>query len=165
MSGGVVGFGNPSAREDKQKLSNGEAFVLSIQYVLNNGQTVYHSFQTPNTDKRIHLRFKTFSSDRTSILMYENPTVTAYSFSWTPRDRNRETANSSTTTIQAVSTQSSLGTFIHSENNYGSGLTVSESQVLHSPEFILDQDTEYLFGMQSFAASNLTTLQLLWYEV
>lgn len=151
--------------EDKERLEAGQAFALNIQYVLSNGQTKYHSFITPNSATRIHFKFKTYSAGRSAINLFESPTVNAYDFSWTPRDRNRETANSSSMTVQAITSVSSAGTFLLGENNYGSGLAVSSSQILTSPEFILAPNTEYLIGMTSYEASNLTTVQTTWYEV
>lgn len=154
---------NSTITEDKKHLFDGKAFRLTIQYVLG-VETVLHSFQTPDTSTRIHLRFVTYSNERTQILVYENPTVTTYNFSWTPRDRNRVTANTPASTVRAVTTASSNGTFLFVEPNFGDASNFANTQK-HFTEMILAQNTEYLFGMQSYSTSNLTALHLLWYEV
>ena len=149
--------------EEDESLNAGKCFCLGIEYVLNLNQTVYHSFQTPASQK-VRIRFKTFSSDRSEIQIWENPTVTAYAFTWTPRDRNRSTSNTAGSTVRAITTVSPLGTFLCKESIYGSGITQTQSAINGSQEWIFEANTEYMFAMRSYAASNLTTLQLQWCE-
>ena len=149
--------------QDDADLLAGKCFCVSIEYVLNLNQTVYHSFLTPASQK-VRLRLKTYSADRSEIQLWENPTVTAYAFNWTPRDRNRSTSNTAGSTVRAISTVSPLGTFLCKESNYGSGITQSQSPINGTQDWILDANTEYMFAMRSYAASNLTTLQIQWCE-
>ena len=153
------------SEEDSARLEAGQAFTVSMQYLLNNGQTVYQSFKTPNTSTRIKIRYKTYSTQRTQISVYENPTGATYSFPWTPQNRNRELNTASTVVIQAVSSQTTIGSFFYTEANYGLGYQVAPSPIQISQWLLLDQNTEYFFAMNSSNASNLCTVQLQWYEV
>lgn len=154
-----------SEDQDRVNLVAGDAYCVNMEYSLNNGQTVYQSFKTPNTSTRIYIKAKLYSADRSEVQLWENPTGVTYSFSWTPKNRNRESSNTSASTLQAVNTQTSAGTFLCKDSTYGSGITTTSSPIQITQEWLLDQDTEYLFAMKSYAASNLTTLQLQWYEV
>lgn len=149
---------------DLNSLLAGDAYCISMEYVLNSGQTVYQSFTTPNNSDLIKMQFKTQSMGRSEIQVWEAPTGVTYSFSWTPRNRNRNSSNTSNATVQAVNTQTTLGTFICKESNYGSGQTVTASPINNSRVYVLKPNTEYLFAMKSFDASNLTYLNLEWIE-
>ena len=151
--------------EDKSRLINGDAFAVNIEYSLNDGQTKYQMFTTPNTSTRVHLSIKCYSAGRTQITFWENPTTPVVNFGWTPRDRNRETANTAASTVEDLTSVTAPGTFLIKESCYGSGLATNQSHIMEFPELFLDQDTEYLIGMTSYEASNLTTVQLKWYEV
>lgn len=150
---------------DFARLYDGVAYNLNVEYILNNGQTVDHSFQTPNTSAVICAMFKTYSADRSEVQIWEAPTITTYAFSWTPKNRNRISSNTSAVVFQTITTTASAGTFLFKESNYGSGISVNQSPINRSSWFVLDQNTEYLFRIISHAANNLHTFQINWYEV
>ena len=150
--------------EDDERLRNSDAFTLGIEYVLNNGQTVDHSFQTPAAPTQVKFRFKTYSADRSEIQLWEAPTIGAYNFSWTPRNRDRVTNAATGATVQAISTTTSPGSYVTKESNYAAGLSTHPSLVKFSQWYLLAPGTEYMIRMRSYAASNLTTVQLQWYE-
>ena len=150
--------------EDDERLRNSDAFTLGIEYVLNNGQTVDHSFITPAAPTQVKFRFKTYSADRSEIQLWEAPTIGAYNFPWTPRNRDRVTNAATGMTVRAVSTTTAPGSYITKESNYAAGLSIHPSVVKFSQWYLLQPGTEYMIRMRSYAASNLTTVQLQWYE-
>jgi hypothetical protein len=160
----VISESNIEDKDGKHLLA-GDAYAINIEYVMNDSQTVDHSFKSPNTSTRIHLKFKTYSAGRTEIQLFEAPTGVVYDFSWSSKNRNRESSNTAEAVVQSIDSLTTPGTYIWKESNYGSGLSVNQSPPHFSQEIILKQNTEYLFRVISHDPSNLTTVQVQWYEV
>jgi hypothetical protein len=150
---------------DRQHLYDGNAYILTIEYVMNQNQTIYQSFKTPNNAQRFLIWHKCYSAGRSEIQFWETPTGVVYNFAWTPRNRNRNSSNTSNATVQAVTSLTTPGTFLFKDSNYGSGITVGQSPLHITNEMLLAPNSEYIVALKSYDASNLTQVQLYWYEI
>jgi hypothetical protein len=88
--------------EDKRRLIDGEAYVLTIEYVMRLNQTIYQSFKTPNNSDYIQLYFKTYSTGRTEIQLWEAPSGVVLGWQWLPKNRNRSSLSTTNVVIKNV---------------------------------------------------------------
>ncbi len=133
--------------------------------------TIY--LKTPNTTKWSHLTVKAQSSVESLLEVLEEPTVTVDTGTTLALyNRNRNSSNTSGALDNASSptagqgsqgvTITDDGTVLTSEIYGGNGFIGGEGR--DETEWILKQNTAYVFRLTSNAADNEVTLQLDWYE-
>lgn len=157
------------------EIHEGDSF--SIRHVgtgKNDGETIAVYLKTPNTTKRIHAFMDWSASGAAYGIKYEAPTITAGTgVQAAVFNRERNSGNTSTVwdnTNPAVQnkvttdpTKTGNGTIISTEF---AGAAKSEgAQVRGEHEWVLKQNTAYLFVVESDAAALTLGMSLRWYEV
>lgn len=117
---------------------------------------------TPNTTKWAHMVFFADVTAEAVVYVYEGATVSAAGTAITPKNRNRNSTNTSGLTITHTPTVTGTGSAIASRH-IGSGNQVGGDS-RGEYEFILKQNTTYLFRCTSEAAANEIQMRCSWYE-
>jgi hypothetical protein len=149
---------------EHNEIHGGSHFYISHPNTLNSAATYSWVITTPNTTKWCHMIFNLTGSAITTGHLYED-TERAGSTAATVFNSNRNSLVSSTTTVHRLSAAGANGLLIWM---FSSGAATESSR---SPsvsdrgnELILKQNAKYLLKVTSGTASNLTNLQLNWYE-
>ena len=132
-------------------LSSGSSVLFRIVVANVTGTT-----QTP------HFIFAVDATAETWSYIYESPTVTGNGTQQTALNRNRNSANTPTTTIWLNPTVSANGTLMSSWI-LGSG-TLAGGQTRDALEWDLKTNTTYLIVVTAKAASDDICIRLVWYE-
>jgi hypothetical protein len=129
------------------------------------GASKYWHFKAPNTATRIHINAMVFASDAGVSYFYETPTTTADGTALTPRNNDRNNVTASTLsvwkdpTVTADGTQ--LGVAALGTNN---PKTRFGGEAKQNFEWILKQNTAYLFKFTAANAGTAVNLGLEYYE-
>ena len=142
----------------------GKAYSHNMTHTLGNNETFYHLLVTPNTATRIHLRFSHSSTGPIEISFWEAPTTTANGSAADEFNRNRNVATASVLTLFHAPTVTSIGTTMLVEYSIGAS-GGAKAGVSESDEFVLKQNTKYVFRYISGQANNEVSEEMFWYEV
>lgn len=133
-------------------------------YSLNesSGAIIEFVMTTPNTTKWVHLAFEVSSSEGATIELYEGTTGVTGGTTITPRNNNRNSANTSDVTL--VKDPSAITSDGIRASGYlaGGGRTAGFAE--RDREFVLKQNTAYLVRITSLAVSNDISWCAEWYE-
>jgi hypothetical protein len=143
----------------------GEHFFYTDKNTLNTAGTIVYLVTTPNTTKWTHFTFVITGNAITTVDIYENSDRTGTT-AQTVLNNNRNSAIAATTVLhKAVSSGTTDGVLIWTRQS-GSSSQQSRTgmEATHSAEKILKQNTKYLIRITSGSDSNLTNIQLDWYE-
>ena len=145
------------------EIHDGHSFILAAtQTALGDGDTFTLTCTTPNTTKWLHSVFGGIGLYEYYLKVYENPTVDTPGSAVTPVNRNRNSANTSGATFTVDDVLTSPGTLIF-ENYVTSGRRVGGLGEQRQ-EYILKQNEQYVFHLESDRAANILTGVLEWYE-
>jgi hypothetical protein len=148
---------------EHHEIHAGSSFTVSFSADVANGANHDILLITPDTTKWAHLTYELETELESDFKIYEAPTATAgdalviYN-----RDRNSLTA----ATVTASSTPTSItpGTTILRSYHFGSGRSFGGGE-RGAHEFILKQNTKYLFRVTNATSNNnWISLKLDWYE-
>jgi len=136
---------------------------------LASGAAINIVMTTPNTTKEVHLIFMGVSSGISTKEMFVGPTVTAGTGTLvTPLNHHFGTLGAgkpSTTVVRTGMTVTANGTLLQRRRIDSGGPSGSAGDLVRGVnEFILAQNTTYLFKLASGAAGNVVHMELTWYE-
>lgn len=182
MKSGVFGYISESgafqpARLDKvtnslmivdyehHEIHSGDHYFYSDSVELGSAATQVYMFTTPNTTKWCHFIFSATGSAITQIQLYEGADRTGTTLQ-TVFNNNRNSLNTAGMTVhKGTSGGTTDGTLIFQmKSGSSAGASRSPSVSERGNEVILKQNTKYILIITSGTASNLTNLQLEWYE-
>ncbi|MBU0907348.1 MAG: hypothetical protein KKE05_04305 [Nanoarchaeota archaeon] len=149
------------------EVHEGNAFWVSNNATLGNGNINTVSIQTPNTSKRLHLLLRIDSSAEALFDVLEDVTSLASGAAITPKNFDRNSGNVSVAsskvgdTIGADAIVPTGGTAIWTETLGVKGIVTSRE---NASELILKQNSIYLFRITNGATANNCTILLSWYE-
>lgn len=134
---------------------------------VDSGQTAELLIVTPNTTKWAHLKFTVTFILVTSVAVFEDTTTSADGTGLTEWNSNRNAGFPvATSVVTHTPTVTVTGNAIY--NSYGgisTGLFTREGgESRNDNEFILKQNTKYLFNATSLTNDNIICWQLDWYE-
>ncbi len=145
----------------------GSFYRASMNYSLSNGQVATLGFVTPNTAVWAHVTWFMETTADGTFTVTEDVTSFAGGVSVTPLNHNRNSINASAMTITRGMTGADLitptggTTIITSVLSTGRGSSVSEG---HGEEFILKQNSKYLFQYTNGTSANVIRFVMEWYE-
>ena len=157
------------------EIHEGDMFKVDVNDDdLDTNDTLSIYLKTPNTTARIHMFYSAYSSGATTFELLEGPTVTAGTGSQLAvYNRDRNNANVSTVldnTATPVANKTSLnvtttadGTQLHHEM-LGSGKNKLSGDTRDANEWILKQNTGYVFRITGDSNDNRVNLILNFYE-
>jgi len=134
--------------------------MYSAQFdtLLNSGDSLFLAVTSPDTTVWSHMYFTLAGEYVTSARIYENPTGATAGASLLLYNRNRNSSNSPSVTIKKDYIATDYGTLI-SRKKWGSRKSFGgELQGIN--EWILKQNTVYLYVIISETASNLVSIKL-----
>lgn len=157
---------------DHHQIHEGETFRWSNYATVGNGTSKDFRLSVPNITvpsgvpvvaRMPHFRFEVVSSDSTDIFIYETPTFSGSGTLGTPVALERNGTYSAQLAIYSDPTAGTVGNLIWrgmltTTKNSGGGINISEN------EFILKNNTEYLFRVTSGANGNKILTRFVWYE-
>lgn len=147
------------------KIHEGNSYVVSDVNDLANGASFDYLLTTPNTTVWAHLFLVIQSEAEASYILYENPTITLAGTGMTAYNRDRNSSNTATTTVEHTPTVGAVGTQIFEEHwgvAIGGGIAGINRGL---KEFVLKQNEEYLLRVTNETASaNQVSVILNWYE-
>ena len=150
---------------EHHEIHAGDHYCYYDSVTLGVSGTQVYLFTTPDTTKWIHLTFVATGSAITTVDLYEGSNKVGTTLQ-TVVNSNRNSLNAAGLVIhKAVTGGDTDGTKIFT---ISSGAASQQSRIGVSAErgheFVLKQNTKYLLRITSATASNLTNLQLNWYE-
>ncbi|MCF7861162.1 hypothetical protein K9M79_02865 [Candidatus Woesearchaeota archaeon] len=129
---------------------------------LGSGDTIEFILTTPDTTTWTHFSFQVFSSTGATIELYEGASGITGGTAITPRNNNRNHADSSTITLLKDPTA------ITSDGTRAAGFLAGANRdggsIERDKENVLKQNTIYLLRITSLAASNNISWCAEWYE-
>lgn len=175
-SGAIAGVDNSTETlqvidyEHHETHSGSHYLVCSVQELSIN-QVLDFTFTTPNTDKWIHLTWEIEPESETAWYVYEGAVITnALANSITPRNNNRNSANTSDTLLKyeiqanlatANADTNVTGSILLENGITGSGKSGGDSE--RSRELVLKQDTIYCLRAVADTAGYINFC-MQWYE-
>ena len=149
------------------EVHDGNAYWVSNNATLGNGEINTVAIQTPNTKKWLHLLLQVDSSAVATFDVLESVTSVANGAAITPQNFNRNSTNTSGATAKVGDTVGADalvptgGTSIWTETLGVKGIVTSR---VNASELVLLQNSLYLFRVTNDATANNCTILLIWYE-
>ena len=146
------------------RVHEGKSFTVSHKADVANGANFDFLIVTPNTTKRAHMTVELDVEAETDMLLYEAVTATAGT-ALTAYNRDRNSASTATVSVTHTPTGITEGTTIIRTHHLGSGKSYGGGE-RQTHEFILKQNTKYLFRLTNATGSNnYMSVKFDWYEV
>lgn len=145
----------------------GSFFRSGMNFTLSNGQVATLGFVTPNTTKWCHMTWDLSTSADGTFTLLEDVTSFSGGASITALNHNRNSSTASGVTLTRGMTGSDLITptggtaILNAVLSTGKGNTINRST---GQEFILKQNSNYLFRYTNGTSANVIQLALEWYE-
>lgn len=145
------------------EIHEGDSFTASYKADVGNGATLDLLIVTPNTTKWAHFTYELDCEAETDVLIYEGAAATAGS-AVVAYNRDRNSAVTPTVVVTSTPTGITAGSTIIRSYHLGTGKSFGGgSRDIH--EFILKQNTKYLFRLTNATTSNnYMAVKLDWYE-
>ena len=151
---------------EHHEIHAGSHYFKTANATVGSGATVGYLLATPPGNKEVHITFSATGSAITTITLVED--MTGASLKGTKDtifNSDRNSSNTSGCTFYTTVTGDWSGTTIY---KMSSGAATNQSRApsahVRSAEIILESGVTYGFHFLSGTASNLTNLQLEWYE-
>lgn len=141
-----------------QLIDDGNRYYVTGYATVANGGTVDIALTTPDTSKWLHFITDVLVSDAMTIDLYENVTNISGGTELVPKNKNRNSANTSDAIIK-VNPTSTLGDII---DGVAFGSPGGEARRIH--KLILKQDTTYMWRLVSQADGNVVSYSGEWGE-
>lgn len=149
------------------EVHDGNYFRSGMNYTLANGDVAAIGFTTPNTTVWAHMTWFLETSSDGTFTVLEDVTSFSGGASITPLNHNRNSGNASDMTLirgmTGVSPITPTGgtTILSDVLSIGKGSDVSAG---HGEEFILKQNSKYLFQYTNGTSANVIRFVMEWYE-
>lgn len=149
------------------EVHDGNFFRSGMNFTLSNGQVATLAFTTPNTTKWAHIAWELTATADGTFTLLEDVTSFAGGAAVTPLNHNRNSATASGMTILRGMTGADLitptggTTILNAVLSTGKGSSVARGV---SEEFILKQNSKYLFSYTNGTSANVIQLVMEWYE-
>jgi len=148
---------------EHHEIHAGSAFTISYSADIANGANLDLLIVTPDTTKWAHLTYDLDVELESDINIYEAATATAGS-AIVAYNRDRNSATTATVVVTSTPTSITTGTTIIRSYHLGSGRSSGGGE-RGTHEFILKQNTKYLFRItNSTTNNNYMSVKLDWYE-
>lgn len=145
------------------EIHNGNVYKVDDDATLVDEATRELLLITANTTKWIHLLIKRRGTGETKMELFEDPTSSANGTAKTIVQKNRNSSNVPSMLVYHTPTVSVDGTLL-SKKLFGEGKKEG-GEDRSSDEWILKQNSKYLIKTTSAAADNITSIELVWYEL
>lgn len=145
----------------------GNFFRAGMNFTLANGEVATLAFTTPNTAKWAHITWELVATADGTFTLLEDVTSFAGGASVTPLNHNRNSLTASGMTILRGMTGADLitptggTTILNAVLSTGRGSSIARGV---GEEFILKQNSNYLFRYTNGTSANVIQLILEWYE-
>lgn len=151
--------------EPHSEIHQGDAFRFTDSVTIGSGSSQDYMITTPNTTNWAHMTMMADGTAITSFFLYEATDKNGTTLQ-TVFNANRNSASAATTTIRkGTSGGTTDGTLIAQySSGTSSGNSKTSSTVDHRDEFILKQNTKYIFRITSGTNGNLCNVTFSWYE-
>ena len=147
---------------EHHEIHDGSSFTTDFSVDLANGASMDVQLTTPNTTAWAHMIYTCYTEAEAEFNLYEAPTTTGGT-GLVEQNRDRNSATAATVVAVHTPSVSGTGTLIRTKH-YGTGKTQG-GQVHETDEWILKQNTKYLFRLTNATTSaNYCTLMISWYE-
>ena len=149
---------------EHHEIHAGSSFTCSYDAEIANGANLDLLIVTPNTTSWAHLTYEIDVELETQMYLYEAPTATAAANPVVAYNRDRNNITAATVVVTHTPTGITPGTTIIRSHHLGSGKQWGGgARGVH--EFILKQNTKYLFRLTNATVSNnWMSVKLDWYE-
>jgi hypothetical protein len=149
---------------EHHEIHAGSSFTCDYKRDVANGANLDVILTTPDTTKWLHLTWEVDCELEADINIYEGA-VTGTGTTITVYNRDRNSAVTSSTLVQLTPVAVTTGTTIIRGYHVGTGKSSGATGVRATHEFILKQNTKYLFRFTNATTSdNWVALKLDWYE-
>jgi hypothetical protein len=157
-----------STTDTEQSVADGNHFYVAGFETLNSDASAKFAVK-PNADAALHMMFAVEGTTQLEFYIYEGATITAATGTpVTPFNNNRNSTNTSQSTLIKNPTITGAGTLIYSESSGLAGATPSRPNaigtVTREREIILKANTQYVFELKSKAAGNILSYVGEWWE-
>ena len=149
------------------EVHSGSFYRSGMNYTLANAEVATFGLVTPNTTKWLHTTWELTSTADGTFAVLEDVTSFSGGASVTPLNHNRNSANTSGATCTRGMTGANLitptggTTILTVDLDTGRGEVVDRGA---AEEFILKQNSKYLFRYTNGTSANTIILSLRWYE-
>lgn len=151
----------------ENEVYEGKVFRSGMNYTLANGEVATFSVLTPNTTNWLHVTWELTATADGTFTMIEDITNIYGGASITPIAHNRNTAITSGATCLRGMTGANLitvtggTTVLNATLGTGKGNTISRQT---SYEFVLKQNSQYLFKYTNGTSANIVLFAMTWHE-
>ena len=145
----------------------GSSFVAHHVQEVANGGTINVTIKTPNTTKWAHLLWLVGTELESELRFYEGSTVAAATGGTiTPKNRNRNSASTSTCVVMGTPTVGTVGDLLFADHlGGGSASARFGGENRGEQEWVLKQNTTYTVQLVNMTTSNnYMAVALDWYE-
>ena len=145
----------------------GSYFRSGMNYTLSNGQVATFALTTPNTTKWLHFGWNLTATADGVFTLLEDVTSFAGGASVTPLNHNRNSLTASVATCLRGKTGADLITPTGGTTILNATLATGKGSVLSretTGEFILKQNSKYLFTYTNGTSANVIRMLFEWYE-
>lgn len=147
---------------EHHEIHEGESFTIDYSVDLANGASMDVQLTTPDTTKWAHMIYTVYTEAEAEFNLYEAPTTSAGT-AMTEHNRNRNSSTAAGVVAVHTPSVSNTGTLIRTKH-FGTAKTAG-GQLHETDEWILKQNTKYLFRLTNATTSaNYCTLLINWYE-
>jgi hypothetical protein len=149
------------------EVHDGNFFRSGMNFTLANGEVATLAFTTPNTAKWAHITWELATTADGTFTLLEDVTSFAGGAAVTPLNHNRNSGTASGMTLLKGMTGADLitptggTTILNATLSTGKGSSVERGL---SEEWILKQNSNYLFRYTNGTSANVIQLVLEWYE-
>ena len=147
---------------EHHEIHEGQTFLISGQTTLGLGATYSILLTTPDTNKHCHLVGHVRATGEANVALYENPTGAVAGAAITAYNKNRNSADTNTTTANVLTSVTTPGTLLETQY-FGSGQNVG-GEGRATEEWVLKKNEEYILRVTSTSAGNDISFVLAWYE-
>lgn len=150
---------------EHHKIHSGSEYRAGFQKDIPNGGTAAFAITTPNTTSWLHFKLAVDIELEAQIGLYENPDSVTGGTAVTPRNANRNSANTSGATCVSDPTYTIGSAILLGMVVVGSGKSIG-GESASANEWILKQNTTYLIVVtnQATGATNECNIKCRWYE-
>lgn len=162
-----VTTGIKTVTHEHHEVHEGNYYRSGMNYTLSNGQVATFGLTTPDTTVWCHMTWELDTTADGTFTVLEDVTSFASGASVTPLNHNRNSENTSDMTCIRGMTGADLitptggTTILNATLSTGKGDSLSAG---HGEEFILRQNSKYLFRYTNGTSANVIKFVMEWYE-
>lgn len=149
------------------EVHSGSFYRTGMNYILANGDVATFGLTTPDTTKWLHMAWELSATADGTFALLEDVTSFSGGAAVTPINHNRNSLNTSGATCIRGMTGVNLITPTGGTGILSATLATGKGNIMErgvAEEFILKQDSNYLFRYTNGTSANTILLALSWYE-